>query len=273
MELNDDYGEEKESETEEIIEEIIEESENHPPSRIKIYKIIISYCLLGMLGWCLFNFLFHHDFFNIKNVVVDGNDYLKQIEILQESEIKIGENIFLLNSIRHIAHLKNDPWIREAEIKKIIPDKIKIIIKERKASAFVKIGDEYWESSKNGIILRLSDSEESTSNLPLIAGLNSKYVKVGEKIVEPEYREALEIIHCMEVIMPRKFYGVDIIDSDDFLIYNKDRSVKVRVNKAEEIVKKENLLRETLEKIMEEKLLVDYIDLRFKDSLVIKVKK
>ncbi|MCK5767690.1 MAG: FtsQ-type POTRA domain-containing protein, partial [Candidatus Atribacteria bacterium] len=194
-------------------------------------------------------------------------------EILKKSEIKIGENIFLLNLKKSVGLLKGDPWIREVEIKKIIPDKIKIIIKERKVSAIVKIGEEYWESSKEGIILCLSDSEENTTGLPLITGLNSKNIKFGEKILEPEYRTALEIIHCMEVILPKKFCGVDIIDSDDFLIYNQDGSIKVRVNKAEEIINKENLLRETLKKIMEEKLLIDYIDLRFKDSLVIKVKK
>jgi len=269
MKSNDDYEEEKEYET----EEIIEENENYPPGRIRIFKIIISYCLLGILGWYSFNFLFHYDFFNIKYIIADGNDYLKQNEILKKSEIKIGENIFLLNLKKSVALLKGDPWIREVEIKKIIPDKIKIIIKERKVSAIVKVGDEYWESSKEGIILCLSDSKENTTGLPLITGLNSKNIKFGEKIPEPEYRTALEIIHCMEVILPKKFCGVDIIDSDDFLIYNQDGSIKVRVNKAEEIINKENLLRETLKKIMEEKLLIDYIDLRFKDSLVIKVKK
>jgi len=47
----------------------------------------------------------------------------------------------------------------------------------------------------------------------------------------------------------------------------------VRVNRPEMIINKENLLREALEKIEREKLLVEYIDIRFKDSLVIKLKK
>ena len=57
------------------------------------------------------------------------------------------------------------------------------------------------------------------------------------------------------------------------MICNNDDTLKVRVNRSEVIINKENLLREALEKIEREKLLVEYIDIRFKDSLVIKLKK
>ncbi|GAI80345.1 unnamed protein product, partial [marine sediment metagenome] len=70
-----------------------------------------------------------------------------------------------------------------------------------------------------------------------------------------------------------KFYQVQILSPDDFMICNKDDTLKIRVDKPEVIVDKENLLREALENIEREKLLVEYIDIRFKDSLVIKLKK
>jgi hypothetical protein len=57
------------------------------------------------------------------------------------------------------------------------------------------------------------------------------------------------------------------------MISNKDDTLKVRVNGPEGIINKENLLRESLEKIEKEKLLVEYIDIRFKDSLIIKLEK
>ena len=117
------------------------------------------------------------------------------------------------------------------------------------------------------------DIKENTSKLPLITGLKCKSLKVGDKILIPEYRVALEIIHCTEVILPKIFCEVEILASNDFLVCNQDKLLKIRVNKAEEIIKKENLIREALERIIVEKLLIDYIDLRFKDSLVIKVKK
>jgi hypothetical protein len=66
---------------------------------------------------------------------------------------------------------------------------------------------------------------------------------------------------------------IKILAPDDFMICNEDDTLKVKVNKPEEIINKEKLLREALEKIENEKLLVEYIDMSFKDSLIIKVKK
>lgn len=270
MKENNDYEEELEQKT----EEVKEEKENGSSAKISISKIIFVYCLLAIIGWYLFQFLFHSELFNIQEVVIEGNDYLKNQIIYQASGINIGDNIFLLNSKELIHHLTAEPWINEAEIKKIFPDKVKIIIRERKAIAIVSIGEESIKSSKDGMILCFLEHEkENTSHLPLINGLNIEHLKIGEKIVEPNYRLALEIMHCIDVLLPRMFYEVKILDSNDFLVCSKDKTVKVRVNNAEEIINKENLIREALDRIKNEKLQVDYIDLRFQDSLVIKVKK
>jgi len=269
MKLNAEYKNEKESED----EEIIEERKINTSGGLKLFKILFLYCLVGFIGWYLFNFLFHSEIFKIRNVIISGNDCLTDQKIFQESEINIGENIFLLGIKKSISSLRKDPWIREVSIKKIFPDKIKILVEERKPSAIVKNGNEYLQSSKNGFILCSVNYEQNTSKLPLISGLSLKNTGIGERILENEYRTALEIIHCIEVILPKVFCEVTVLDQDDFFIYNKDKSVKIRANKADEIIGKENMLRDAFTKISNEKLLVDYIDLRFKDSLVIKIKK
>ena len=73
MKLNDDYGKEKESKT----EEIIKENDYKSTDRIKIIKIIICYFLLGVLGWYLANFLFHSDFLNFVEEDVVSSLYNK----------------------------------------------------------------------------------------------------------------------------------------------------------------------------------------------------
>ncbi|MEA1939459.1 MAG: FtsQ-type POTRA domain-containing protein [Candidatus Caldatribacteriota bacterium] len=266
MKLNNEHEEEKEPEEE-------EKKERYQAPVLKIIRIIVFYLVLGVLGWFFFNFIFSDNFFNVKEVIIEGNDTLKDEEIFKKSEIRIGENIFLLDLKKSINFLEKEPWIRKFEIKKIIPDKIKISIKERRIAAIVKIDDVYLKLSKNGIILNKFNDLEEDSNLPLILGLKTDKIKIGEKIIESGYRKALEIINCLKVILPKKFCKVEILDIDDFLICNIDNTLKVRANKVEEIINKENLLREAVEKVIEEKLSIEYIDLRFKDSLVISAKK
>jgi cell division septal protein FtsQ len=267
MKLNDEREEEEELEEEE------EESGKNQPSALRVIKILIFYLALGFLGWNFFSFIFSSNFCNIEEVIIKGNDYLSEDEIFSKSQIKLGENIFKLDLKKSIDFLEQEPWIKEVEIKRIIPNKIIISLKERKSSAIVHIGEEYFSSTKEGMVLSKINRPEEKFGLPLVLGLEIDEIKIGEIIDKPEFRAALESINSAEVILPKIFYRVEILSPDDFMICNKDDTLKVRVNRPEVIINKENLLREALEKIVREKLLVEYIDIRFKDSLVIKLKK
>lgn len=266
-----DENEEWMEEEEELEEE--EEGEKHQPLSARVIKILVFYLVIGFLGWNFFNFIFSSNFCNIKEVIIQGNDCLSEDEIFFNSGIKFGENIFKLNLKKSINSLKQEPRIKEVEIKRVIPNKIIISLTEREAAAIVHIGEEYFFSTKEGIVLSKIDRPEEGFALPLLSGLEINEIKIGEIIDKPEFRTALESINSAEVILPKKFCRVEILSPDDFMICNKDDTLKVRVNRSEEIINKENLLREALEKIEREKLLVEYIDIRFKDSLVIKLKK
>jgi len=265
---NEEWMEEEEEELEEK-----EKGEKHQPLAVKVAKILVFYLAIGFLGLNFFTFIFSSNFCNIEEVIIKGNDYLSEDEILSRSKVKLGENIFKLDLKKSIDSLKQEPRIKEVEIKRIIPNKIIISLTERKAAAIVHIGEEYFSSTKEGIVLSKIDRPEEGFILPLILGLEIDEIEIGEIIGKPEFRTALESINSAEVILPKKFCRVEILSPDDFMIYDKDDTLKVRVNSPEVIINKENLLREALEKIEREKLLVEYIDIRFKDSLIIKVKK
>ncbi len=269
---NEEWMEEEEEEEEEELEEE-EEGEKHQPLSARVTKILIFYLVIGFLGWNFFNFIFSSNFCNIEEVIIKGNDCLSEDEIFYKSGIQLGKNIFKLDLKKSIDSLKQEPRIKEVEIKRVIPNKIIISLKERKAAAIVHIGEEYFFSTKEGIVLSKIDRPEEGFALPLLSGLEIDEIKIGEIIDKPEFRTALESINSAEVILPKRFCRVEILSPDDFMICNKDDTLKVRVNRPEVIINKENLLREALEKIEREKLLVEYIDIRFKDSLVIKLKK
>jgi len=254
-------------------EELDEEGEKQQPLALRVIKILIFYLAIGFLGWNFFTFIFSSSFCNIENVIIKGNDCLSEDRIFYKSGIQLGENIFKLDLIKSKDSLMQEPWIKEVEVKRVIPNKIIISIKERKPAAIVHTREEYFYSTKEGIILSKIDRPEERFDLPLILGLELGEIKIGKSIDRPEFRTALESINSAEVILPKKFCRVEILSPDDFMICNKDDTLKVRVNGPEGVINKENLLREALEKIEREKLLVEYIDIRFKDSLVIKLKK
>jgi len=270
MRLNNDLDEELKVE----IEKFPERNKGNPSKRISISRIILIYCLLGIFGWYFFQFLFHSNLFRIKDVIIQGNNFLDENTIFHVSGVRLDSNIFLLDKEKLISNLANEPWIMDVEVKKIFPDKITINIREREAAAVVNIGKRCCKCSKDGVILCfLNQNGKKDEKLPLINGYKNDHYAIGERIIEPNFRDALEIIYCIEVILPKMFCEVRIMDSGIFLVCNKNESIKIRVNKAEEIINGENLIREALEKISYEQLEIDYLDLRFQDSLIMKVNK
>ena len=273
---NEEWMEEEEEELEEEElekEEEEEEGEKYQSLTVRVIKILIFYLAIGFLGWNFFAFIFSSSFCNIENVIIKGNDCLSEDRIFFKSGVQLGENIFKLDLKKSKDSLIQEPWIKEVEIKRVIPNRIIISIKERKPVAIVHIGEEYFSSTKEGIVLSEIDRPEEGFSLTLVLGLELDGIKIGEIIGKPEFRTALESINSAEVILPKKFCRVEILSPGDFMICNKDDTLKVRVNGPEGVINKENLLREALEKIDREKLLVEYIDIRFKDSLIIKLKK
>ncbi|HER24799.1 MAG TPA: FtsQ-type POTRA domain-containing protein [Candidatus Atribacteria bacterium] len=250
-----------------------EEEQKDQPLSTRVIKILTFYLVIGFLAWNLFNFIFSSNFCSIKEIIIQGNNYLSEEEILFRSGINLGENIFKLDLKKSINSLKQEPRIKEVEIKRVIPNKIIICLTEREAAVSVRLGEEYFLCAKEGIVLSKTSESGEALTLPLISGLEIDKIDIGEIIDKPEFRTALESINLTEVILPKKFCRVEILSPDDFMICDKDETLKLRVNTAEVIISKENLIREALEKIEREKLLIEYIDIRFKDSLLIKLKK
>jgi len=273
-----DYEElELDEEEQENLEEIEDFEEEELPGEekeslwIKITRILIIYLIVGLVSWNFFYFIFNSKYCNIKEVIIKGNSVLDKEDVFYLSHIKLGGNIFRLDVKKSIDFLRQDPWIKEVEIKKIIPHRVVVSSEERKPSAIIIIEEEYFLVDKEGRILSRADSGNKFE-LPLISGLKITQARIGEVISSQEFKVALEIINSANIVIPDNFYEIEVLDSDNFMVYGKMNELIIRAHQAEEIIGKGNLLREAYEKIIKERLLTDYIDLRFKDRVIIKLK-
>jgi len=238
---------------------------------IRITRILIIYLIVGFLGWNFFYFVFNSKYCNIKEVIIKGNNYLSKDEVLSQSHINLGENIFRLDINQSIDFLKQEPWIKEAEIKRIIPNRIIISIEERRPSVIIGIEEGFFLADKKGRILSTVNMEEDFK-LPLITGLKDKQVMVGGFILDPEFNDALEVINSANIVIPDNFFEIKVLGVNDFFIYGKINNIILRTQQTEEVIDKANLIREAYEKVINENLSVDYLDLRFQNRVVIKLK-
>lgn len=93
------------------------------------------------------------DFFTTRHVDVTGNVRLSRDMVLQYGGIKEGDNSLAVSIAKVEQRLRQTPWVNEVSVKRLLPDRFVIKLKERMPSFWVhKDGVLYYANERGGII-------------------------------------------------------------------------------------------------------------------------
>lgn len=131
----------------------------------------------GVLGIALLSIvlIFFHDVITqcdalgTKAITVTGNRHLSREEVCKRAGIRPGANILAVNTAAARKRLLADPWIAEVQIRRDIPDKIHVTIREHRALAVVDLGRKFLLDDEGSIFKEVAPPE--ADNLPVITGL------------------------------------------------------------------------------------------------------
>ena len=144
-------------------------------------------------------FMIKAPFFDVSKFEVLGNNYYSDEEVLVMGNCKTGGNIFIGTDTGYIkARLEKDAYMVSVQVKRVLPDTIRIELKERKQTAAIVYGEKYVVVDGEGIVLR------KTGVMPqiiVLKGLTISKLSVGEKIEAEEkilLRQTLEMLGVME---------------------------------------------------------------------------
>ncbi|KGM97374.1 cell division protein FtsQ [Clostridium novyi A str. 4552] len=219
--------------------------------RKRIKRSVITIILLGAITATLCLKL---PYFAIKDIEVINNRNISTEEIKDLSTLHLGENIFYLNLNKIKKSILTNSYILNVDIKRKLPDHIKIYIKERSAVFYVKQGDKYLIIDKEGIVL---EEKATIDGMKLIKldGFDKNPYKVGEPIETKDERK-LKLIGEITGLIDRLKEGVpepsvvDISDITNINLYYGDMVIKMgmkenledKYNKAINILMSNNLI-------------------------------
>ena len=111
--------------------------------------------------------------FAIEDVRVSGNDYTSEIDILQTLGLDGTTSLLALDIGSAREELSRMPWIQNAEVRKIYPRTIEIMLKERKPYGIWQHGSDLSLIEKDGsVISPLRDNRFAA--LPLFVGRDAE---------------------------------------------------------------------------------------------------
>ena len=232
----------------------------------KIKKLII---LVVIFLIAFTTFLFKASLFKIKSLNVEGNKIISTNEIVKLSKVSNTDNIFYINIKDVEKNIKRNPYISEVSIKRQLPNKLDIKIKEKPAAFYIVKDNKYCILNDELRILEKTDGLDKT-NLLEIKGLEPKSTNIGDVASKNAKqldfgKELYNVIRGNKSSI--KFNSIDISNPYNIVLYSGD--VKINIGSYEDLEKKVNKAINILDN-NDIKLTKGYIDLSFKGNPVIK---
>lgn len=157
--------------------------------KLNIKKLLF---IVGILIGVIFLYLIisSANFFVLKKIYISGNDLLTIKDILNISGINYNINLSAIDENKIESRLKTHYKVEEADVNIIIPDTIKINIKERIPFACVELDNANYIIDNKAVILDEKNKTYEKNNIFRIVFLydNENPIKyfMGDKLAIPE---------------------------------------------------------------------------------------
>ncbi|MFX3622642.1 MAG: cell division protein FtsQ/DivIB [Ectobacillus sp.] len=140
--------------------------------RKKVNRRLILYVSILFL-LVLFMIYFRSPLSNISDISVEGNHYMSKKQVMQVSDITYKTSYFRVMPEKAEEKLAKRKEVKEADVRKVFPNKIKIAIEEYKTTGYLSEKGKLYPVLENGQIL----SALPDNALPIAAPLFMNFEK------------------------------------------------------------------------------------------------
>ncbi len=226
---------------------------------VLIFSAIILIALLAASIWL---FLYLKQNIRVKEIIFTGNQHSKNEELYALLKVKKGDPIYGLSLKQMHNNLKQSPWIKDAIIRKEVNGLILIKIVESFPSAILFRAGKPHLVDNAGIILE-EIHEPPVIFLPVIMEIDPEKNKDA-------YKDAIVFINLLNQKKLLSYTGqLEITGNtpDELAIKVDDLLIKIGSGDYE---KKLERLDKIKEEIKNKNIIIEYIDLRFSDQVIVK---
>ncbi|HPU01351.1 MAG: FtsQ-type POTRA domain-containing protein [Firmicutes bacterium] len=198
----------------------------------------------------------------VKEIAVTGNVRLSSAELIEQSGIRKGTSLLLLQDDSIEQKLALLPEVRAVEVRRRFPSTVQITVEERTAAASLLAQNRFWLLDREGVVF--AEQAHPAENLPVITGVEEDELGMGQALAGEKgaaLRVFLEALSRLPLLEPAE---LNLSDPAGLVLYTGDGR-KVLLGDSEMIEEKLALLQAFLQEGGTGRLL----DLRAGDRLVV----
>ena len=127
---------------------------------VTVPAVVVGVCALSL--W-LYGKATTSDFFATTHIDVSGNVRLSRDMVLQYGGIREGDNSLAVSITEMERRLRATPWVEEVSVKRLLPDRFVIRLRERMPSFWVQRNGALYYANERGEIIAPVESENFLS--------------------------------------------------------------------------------------------------------------
>ncbi len=205
--------------------------------------------------------------FTVQDIRVRGNDRLSTGEVSMLLDGLRGSNVVVSPLDPWRTRLLGSPWVKDAAIRRVLPDAVDVTILEREAVALVRDGSDLLLMDADGVTIDEYGPRYASLDLPIVEGLD---LEADASAAETPRALALAALHDFEgagllwrvsqVDVSRARDVVVTMTDDPTLLHLGDGRFAERLQSYIDMARRLQAMSSTLE----------YVDLRFDDRVYIR---
>lgn len=192
---------------------------NHS-SRLNSFLSKILLIIIGLIVAIILVFI--SGVFDINEIEVEGNNHVSKEQIISFSEIELNTNIFSASKKDVYNKIKDNAYVDDVQIKKVFPNKIKLIIEERKVEYCIEVASGFAYVDKKGYILEISNLKPNT---PILMGCSTEIANLSpnDRLNNDDLKKMNMALKIMDIANAIDFSNlitrIDISNSNNYTIY------------------------------------------------------
>jgi cell division protein FtsQ len=229
--------------------------------RVALLVVVVVAVVLGAARWVTTS-----SRFAVTAIDVRGASRVPVARILTAAAIAPGANLWTIDSRGVIARIEGMPEIRRADVVRELPNRVTILVEERRPFTLVHAGRLHW-MDEDGRVLG-EEARAVAPEVPVISGLSEDELATMRTSPGPKARAAIALIRALlrsGSALTAEISEIDMSRAEGPVLYTVD-GVEVRLG-AEEWDERLARLEGVLAQVATQD--VNGVDLRFKDQVVL----
>ncbi len=167
-------------------------------------------------------FIFVSGAFDITEILVEKNTRISAEQIVSFSGIEKGTNVFAISKKVIKKKLKENSYVNDVQIKRVLPNKIKLVIEERNIEYVLQLANSYVYIDKQGYVLEISNDKP---DVPIILGFTTDLsnIKENDRLDNIDLKKMNMLSKIMETANNNQIANlitkIDISNEKDYTIY------------------------------------------------------